>query len=324
MRITVLGATGGIGRAIVDELAVRGHQVTAASRSAAGDTWPSGVRAVPVDLRDAAGSTRACADADVVVMAAQVPYTGWATELVPMFDAAVDAAVATDAKLVVVDNLYAYGSPGTTITEATPEAATTRKGQLRARLGQRMLAAHEQGRCRVTLGRFSDYYGPGGVNSLLYGVGVKPAVAGRTVRTFITGDQPHTFHYLPDAARGFATLTEQDAADGRAWVLPAAPAETQRQLYGRLGEVLDRPLEFGNISARMLWTIGLFNAQMREAREVVAQFDRPYVTDASAFETAFGRLAVTDHTTALAATVAWERARIAQGDGPRPTKAVAA
>lgn len=35
MRITVLGATGGIGRAVTLELAARGHDVTAASRSIA-------------------------------------------------------------------------------------------------------------------------------------------------------------------------------------------------------------------------------------------------------------------------------------------------
>jgi nucleoside-diphosphate-sugar epimerase len=310
MNITVLGATGGIGRAIVAELATRGHDVIAASRSVDRLRWPDGVRPVTVDLRDQAGARGACAGADVVVMAAQVPYTGWATELVPLFDAAVDAAAAAEAKLVVVDNLYAYGSPGTPITETTPQAATTRKGRLRAHLGRRMLAAHEQGRCRVTLGRFSDYYGPDAANSLLYQVGIKPAVAGRTVRTFIAADEPHTFHYLPDAARGFATLAEHEAANGRVWVLPAAPAMTQRQLYGLLGQVVGRPLRIANVSTRMLWAIGLVNSQLREAREVVAQFDRPYTTDASRFVSTFGPVAVTDHVTALQASVDGERHRV--------------
>ena len=324
MRITVLGATGGIGRAIVTELATRDHEVTAASRSVEAMTWPQGVHAAAVDLRDRAAARRACSRADVVVMAAQVPYTRWASELTPLFDAAVDAASAADAKLVVVDNLYAYGSPGTTITETTPEAATTRKGRLRAQLGRRMLAAHEHGRCRVTLGRFSDYYGPDGDNSLLFQLGIAPAVAGRTVRTFIDGDQPHTFHYLPDAARGFATLAEHDAADGRVWILPGAPALTQRGLYELLGEALDRPLKVGNVSPRMLWTIGLVNGQMREAREVVAQFDRPYVTDAGTFEATFGPLPVTDHRTALGASVDRERDRRAVTGARRPSKAVPA
>jgi nucleoside-diphosphate-sugar epimerase len=307
VQITVLGATGGIGRVIVTELAHRGHAVTAASRTVADVAWPAGVHALPTDLRDPASADAACAGADVVVMAAQVPYSGWHTELTPLVDAAVDAAARAGARLVMVDNLYGYGSPDGPITEDSPLAATTRKGRLRAELGRRLLAAHDSGRVRVTIGRFSDYYGPGGENSLVYQVGVKPAAAGKTPRVFIAGDQPHTFHYLPDAARGFATLVEHPEADGRIWILPAAPAVTQDELYRLLGEVLGRDLKVGRITPLMLRMIGLVNRELKEALEVVGQFDRPYVTDASAFEAAFGPVEVTDHRDALAATVAWAR-----------------
>jgi nucleoside-diphosphate-sugar epimerase len=232
MRITVLGAAGGIGHAIVEELARRGHTVTAASRSITDDEVPAGVRAVPTDLTDQRQARAACADADVVVMAAQVPYPRWATELVPLVDAALDAAEVAGARLVMVDNLYAYGSPGVPMRETTPEAATSRKGALRRDIGERLLAAHRAGRVRVAIGRFSDYYGPGGTNSLVYQVMVKPALgAGRRAATS-TPISPHTFHHLPDAARGFATLVEQPHADGRVWILPAAPAITQRELLG--------------------------------------------------------------------------------------------
>jgi nucleoside-diphosphate-sugar epimerase len=116
VNVTVLGATGGIGRAIVTELAHRGHTVTAASRSAATSAWPTGVRALPTDLRDQTSARAACEDADVVVMAAQIPYSGWVTELTPMVDAAIDAAGHAGARLVMVDNLYGYGFPDGPIT----------------------------------------------------------------------------------------------------------------------------------------------------------------------------------------------------------------
>ena len=35
-------------------------------------------------------------------------------------------------------------------------------------------------------------------------------------------DQPHTLHFLPDAARGLATLVLDERADGGVWHLPAA------------------------------------------------------------------------------------------------------
>ncbi len=307
MRITVLGATGGAGQAITRELAARGHDVVAASRTATARSWPDRVIARTLDLDDAAATTAACADADVVVMAAQVPYQRWYDELPGMVERAADAATAAGARLVLVDNLYAYGSPGTPLSESTPEAATTRKGQLRAAIVRRLLDRHTAGELSVTIGRFADYYGPFEGSSLANQLMLAPGVAGKQVRTFIADDQPHTFHYLPDVARGFATLVEHPEADGRAWILPAAPAPTQAQLIDHLEAALGAPVRRGRVSPAMLWMIGLFNPQLREAREVVPQFDRPYTVDASAFEAAFGAVELTPHGEAVAATVAWYR-----------------
>jgi nucleoside-diphosphate-sugar epimerase len=310
LRITVLGATGGAGRAVATELAGRGHEVTAAARSAEATDWDPGIRPLRTDLTDPASARTACAGADVVVMAAQIPYRGWATELRPLVDAAVDASAAAGARLVMVDNLYAYGSPGTPISEHTPEAATTAKGRLRRELGERLLAAHRAGAVSVSIGRFADYYGPAGDNSLVYQLGIARAVAGTTPRGFIDLDQPHTFHYLPDAARGFATLAERPEADGRIWILPAAPAITQRELLGLVNTATGRGDSIGRVTAPMLRLAGLFNADLREAAEVVEQFARPYTVDASAFEAAFGPIETTPHERAVAETVAWYRGRV--------------
>ena len=309
MQIAVLGATGGIGRAIVAELVDRGHHVTAASRSATPDGVTAGAEALQTDLRDPEQAQRACEGAEVVVMAAHVAYSRWRTELGPLFDRGVEASEAAGARLVVVDNLYAYGAPSGVISEATPEAATSVKGRLRAELGRRLLDAHEQGRIRVTIGRFPDYYGPHGANSLLNQLAIEPAVAGKRPRGFVDLDQPRTFSFLPDAARGFATLVEAASADGRVWVLPAAPPVTQREFIRLLSEDLGRELRPGVVTPRMLALAGLFNRELREAREVVPQFDRPYVTDASDFEERFGPVPVTEHRAGIAETVAWIRSR---------------
>ena len=304
-KVTVFGASGGIGGAIVDELVQRGHDVIAASRNLPTDRFAPSVTPRPTDLRDQAAARAAAAGADVVVMAAQVPYAQWATELKPLVAAALDAARHAGARFVMVDNLYAYGAPDTPISEHTPEAATTRKGALRREIGQWLLAEHAAGPNPIAIGRFPDYFGPHAANSLVNEVMVKPAVAGKTARTYIDGDQPHSFHFLPDAARGFATLVEQPDAAGQVWVLPGAHTVTQRELLAELSTVMGRDLKTGHVSRGLLWLIGLFNAQMREAREVTEQFDRPYVVDGRAFEDRFGTLAPTPLRDALAATVAW-------------------
>ena len=307
MRMTVLGATGGLGRAIVTELASRGHDVIAASRTAADQAFPAGVRAVGTDLRDPSQAHKAVAGADVVVMAAQIPYRRWATELRPLVLSALDVARQAGARLVMVDNLYAYGSPGTPITVDTPETPTSRKGELRRDIAAELLAHHHAGDLPVVIGRVSDYFGPAGTNALLHNTMLHPAVNARTARTYIDADQPHSFAYLPDAARGFAVLAERPETVGQAWVLPAAPAITQRQLLDLLDEVLRTHVRRGHVSPTMMRLIGLFNPDMRHAIELNDHWDRPYTVDASAFQRAVGPVPTTPHEQALAETVAWYR-----------------
>jgi nucleoside-diphosphate-sugar epimerase len=307
MRITVLGASGGIGGAITAELHGRGHALTAVNRR--GDAAvPAGVRRVAADLYDQQAATRACASADVVVLAAQPPYADWFGSWERMMDAVLEATAAAGARLILVDNLYMYGAVDGPITEASPERATTAKGRLRAALGRRVLAAHEAGQVRATIGRFSDYYGPGGTNSLLYMLQLQPALAGRKMRAFIDADMPHTFHHLPDAARGFATLVEHESADGRVWILPAAAAPTQRELALVTAEQAGVPAQISRITPAMVRVGGLFSTQIRESRQVIEQYDRPWVVDASAFVTAFGPIELTPHEVAIATTIASFRA----------------
>ncbi|WP_052668321.1 NAD-dependent epimerase/dehydratase family protein [Nitriliruptor alkaliphilus] len=313
MHVTVLGATGGIGRATTLELAARGHAVTAVSRSITPAHVPSDVRALAADLTDPVAARAACAGSDVVVMAASLPYAAWANHLQPMVTTALDAAAAADARFVMVDNLYGYGTPDTPITDASPEVGTTRKAAVRRDLGRSLLAAHAAGHARVTIGRFSDYYGVHGQNSLVNMLGVDRVLAGKRPQAFIDADQPHTFAYLPDAARAVATLVERPEADGRSWILPAAEPRTQRAILTLVCEAAGRPARIGRITPGMLWVAGLVDTQLREAREQVAQFDRPYVALGRDFEATFGPLRTTPHEVAVAETVAGRRVARSSG-----------
>jgi nucleoside-diphosphate-sugar epimerase len=66
-----------------------------------------------------------------------------------------------------------------------------------------------------------------------------PALAGKKAQVMGDPDQPHTYSYLPDVAKGLAILGERNEADGEAWHLPNAPAVTTRQfvdqVYAALG-----------------------------------------------------------------------------------------
>lgn len=307
MKVTILGASGGMGRALMKELGSRGHEVTAVNRR--GDVQvPDGVTVVAADLSSAADAKRACAGADVVVLAAQPPYQDWVEHWPPIMRNVIDGASAAGAKVVFTDNLYAYAPATGPLSESSPEHATDTKGMLRRRLGEMLLEAHERGEVRATIGRFSDYYGPEGSHSGLMMVGITPALRGLKPRGMYHLDHLHTFHYLPDAARGFAELVERPEADGRVWILPAAPPITQRELLTLVNDQVGRRRTVGRITVPAMRLAGLFNPLLREATSTVVQYDRPWVVDATRFEETFGAIETTPHAQAVAETVAWVRA----------------
>ena len=309
MKVVVLGASGGSGQAIVAELAARGHPVTAVNRrgdaSASGDT-----RTVAADLYDPVATQKVCADAEVVVLAAMPAYHAWAGNFERMLATVTDAVAAAGARLVFVDNLYMYGPAEGPISERSPEHASG-KGALRRELARRIL---QDDRFSSVVGRYSDYYGPGGTNSFLHSMLFEPALAGKPMRTMLAGDQPHTWHYLPDVARGFATLIERPDADGRPWIIPAAEPLTQDQVAEIVNDLLETPAKVGRITPPLLALGSVFSRQAREGRKVAHQFDRPWVIDASSFESAFGQIPVTDHREAIGATLEWLRSRPASSD----------
>jgi nucleoside-diphosphate-sugar epimerase len=233
MNVTVLGGGGGAGQAITAELAARGHDVTAVSRR--GDApAPDGTRRAAADLYDPAATRKVCAGAEVAVLAAMPPYHAWAGNFDRLLDAVLDAVATAAARLVFVDNLYMYGPAAGPMSESSPEHATG-KGALRRAVARRVLT---DPRLSSTVGRFSDYYGPGGANSFVHDMFLAPALAGRPMKVMLADDQPHTFHYLPDAARGLATLVEHPDADGRAWILPAAEPLTQGELAALVNDLV--------------------------------------------------------------------------------------
>jgi nucleoside-diphosphate-sugar epimerase len=104
-----------------------------------------------------------------------------------------------------------------------------------------LLAAHRDGRVRVTIGRASDYYGPHGANSNAGETVFGRIVAGK--RPLWTGrlDQLHSFHFLADLGRGLITLAERGEADGEVWHLPSAPPQTAQQSFDLIFEAAGRP-----------------------------------------------------------------------------------
>ncbi|MBA2753588.1 MAG: NAD-dependent dehydratase, partial [Chloroflexia bacterium] len=153
----------------------------------------------------------------------------------------------------------------------------------------------------------SDYYGPGGAGSAAGEHVFGAAVRGKTVSWPASLDQPHTFHFLGDIARGLVTLGTDAAADGQAWVLPAAGPLTAREFFGLVFDAAGRSPRARAMSKPMARAVGLFVPPVRELPDIWYQTAAPFVIDATRFQATFGPSPVTPHPEAIRQTVAWFR-----------------
>jgi nucleoside-diphosphate-sugar epimerase len=294
----VFGATGGIGRALTEELVRRGDRVRAVSRSG---TPVDGAEAMAADVRDDQAAERAASGATVVYHCVNPGYTKW-PQLLPLVSRSIlKAAQSAGAKLVYADNLYAYGPVDGPLREDLPAAASGRKGRTRAQVAGELLAADS----RVAIGRASDYYGPHGRTSNAGETLFGRLVAGKRPIWLGPPDLPHTLHYLPDVARGLIVLAERDEADGQVWHLPAAKTITAEHFIEIAAEAAAVETQVQTIPRLALTVGGVFSPMLRELRETQYQFRAPFVSDSSKFESAFGPFQCTAHRDAVRATVEW-------------------
>jgi nucleoside-diphosphate-sugar epimerase len=264
---------------------------------------------IAADLTTRSGTDRATEGAAVVYMAAQPPYHRWPEEFPSMLEKVMDSTATAGAKLVMVDNLYCYGPQAGPINETTEEAATDRKGVVRREMAEMLLAAHESGKLRVTIGRASDYLGPGAGNSSITVLAIAPAAGGKTIRWIGDLDTPHSVAYLPDIARAFMTLGTSEEADGRVWILPHGEPITGREFLGLVNRALPEPLKTGVLSRTMLFVAAPFHKPSKEILDILYQWTAPFVVDDQvAFNQVFGRFDSTPLDRAVAETVASYRA----------------
>ncbi|MBL0884913.1 NAD-dependent epimerase/dehydratase family protein [Myceligenerans indicum] len=284
----VVGA-GPVGRSTAQQLAERGLRVTVATRSGR-DTGIAGVEHVTVDASDADALSRAAEGATTLYNCANPgDYTQWERAWPPLSAALLTTAERTGAVYAITGNLYPYGPVDGPMTEDLPDAATDHKGRLRARMWADALAAHHEGRIRTVEVRGADYIGPGvGGNGHITRV-LPTALQGRTVTMMGRVDQPHTFTDVGDTARTLIAAAADPGAHGRVWHVPSNAPTTQRQaLTDVLASVGRPPVRIRTLRGPALAALGLVSPLMREVRDMVYQFERPYVLDETAARKQFG------------------------------------
>ncbi|MFH1408405.1 MAG: NAD-dependent epimerase/dehydratase family protein [Nanoarchaeota archaeon] len=296
----VFGASGGLGNAVIRELVSKKKQVRGVCRSGKAEV-PEGVDVVEGDLADVEQACKAAEGATVIYNCANPNYTKWNRLFPPLIKGSIDAAAKLGAKLVYGDNLYMYGEFSGQVKEDHPSNAKTKKGKIRAYAAEEVLAAHRFGKVQAVIGRASDFYGPNTQWGELF---FRPALIGKTVSAVGNLDAPHTYMYVKDFAKGLVMLAEADDTYGEVWHVPSARPITTREFLQKIYQEANTNPKIRVASRGMVNAMSLINPMMREIKEMLYQWEKPFVVDDSKFEKRFSDIS-TSHTRAIKETIDW-------------------
>ncbi|NGQ96161.1 NAD-dependent epimerase/dehydratase family protein [Brevibacillus sp. SYP-B805] len=304
----VLGASGGMGFALVHELAAREIETVAFARGREKlERLFGAMRGVSIrsgDLFVLDHLLSAGEGVDVIFHAANIPYPEWQEGLPRIMRNVLDAAKQLGAKVVVIDNIYAYGrSGGQKVTEQTPKRPHTKKGKIRLALEEMVAEAHQAG-VPALVTHFPDFYGPNAENTLLHYT-LKAMQAHKSAR--FVGDPAVEREYIftPDGAKAAVELALRESAYGQHWNIPGpavisghALIDIMRQQTGYKGKV-------GTVGKGMISFIGLFQPMMREMVEMMYLLEEPVVLSGEKYEREIGPLPQTPYEEGIRKTLAF-------------------
>jgi nucleoside-diphosphate-sugar epimerase len=168
------------------------------------------------------------------------------------------------------------------------------------------LEAHRSGKTQASIGRASDFFGPGvrlsTVGERVFGAVVRH----KSAQVLGDPDQPHTYTFVADFARALVVFGERDEAQGDVWHVPNAPTISTRQFVELIAAQAGYRVGLQRTPGWIVRALGVLNPTLHAVAEQLYQSERPFVVDHSKFARAFD-LAPTPHAEAIRRTLDWYR-----------------
>jgi len=288
MTTTILGAGGPIATELAGILAADGTPFRLVGRN---PKPMVGGEVMAADLTDRDQALRAVAGSGVVYLVVGLKYdlAVWRESWPRVMANTIEACKRAGARLVFFDNVYMYGKVNVPMTEETPYAPSSRKGEVRAKLALSLMAETKAGSLTAMIARAADFYGPRTPHGVPNVLVLEAFARGGKASWLVNADVPHSLTFTPDAARGLVMLAERESAWNQLWHLPTAPdPPTGKQFVEMAAREFGVAPAYRVLSRRALWLVGWFNPLVRESYEMLYQNEAPYLFDSSKFAQEFG------------------------------------
>ncbi|AWW29987.1 NAD-dependent dehydratase [Echinicola strongylocentroti] len=202
----------------------------------------------------------------------------------------IDACIQHECKLVFFDNVYMY-DPNYIgcMKEDTPVRPVSRKGTVRAKIADMILDSMAKRDLNAIIARSADFYGPHiTLKSILTELAFKPMVKSGTAKWIGDAHQPHAFTFTPDAGKALALLGNTEDAYNQIWHLPTASnPPTGKEWIHLIAKEMGKSPNYQVLAPWFFSVSGWFVPFMKELKEMLYQYERPYVFDSSKFQENF-------------------------------------
>ena len=286
---TILGAGGSISIELAKSLNYFTDEIRLVSRN------PKKVNETDqlfsADLAEREQVFKAVEGSDIVYLTVGLEYTTkiWQQLWPPLMQNVIDACIASKAKLVFFDNVYAIGGDFVShIKEDSPISPTSKKGEIRAQIDLMLLDYMNTGKIQAIIARAPDFYGGNIDKSMLMTVIYKNFLNGKKAQWLFNAKVKHSYIYVSDAGKATALLGNTPDAYNQVWNLPTdRKSMNALQWIGLFAKEMGKSDHYQLIPAWMVRLLGIFIPFMKELYEMRYQFDRDYFFDSAKFENYF-------------------------------------
>lgn len=306
----VVGAAGGIGRAIVKALVDKGISVNVLVRNKQkAQKYFHEFKNVEIFEGDAskpADLKKAINGCTTLFYCANVIYTEWVEKVRPLLKVSLDAAVDAKARFVFPGNVYVYGhAQYNPVDEKHPHKAHTVKGKIRIEMEEMIKKYSSEKGLQFTIVRFPDFYGPYVVNGFSEKVYLN-SLAGKSLQWIGTKNVPIEYIFVEDAGNCLveAGLSEKGINEG--FNVPAARPITNRDYLELISKMGGANSKFQILNSTLIFTlIGFFNKMMKEVAEMLYLKREELILDGRKFKDTFGFLPSTTYEDGIRKTFKW-------------------
>jgi nucleoside-diphosphate-sugar epimerase len=290
----VLGGAGAIGSEVIAELRRRNVPTKAVERQ----KRVAGVETIHADLLDFEEFSTAAKGATHLYVCVGLPYSGkiWERDWPRLMKNAIEVCRIHKVRLIFFDNMYMYGpSLSVPCTEDHTQSPQSKKGKVRKEIADLLIKAFKAGTIQGVIGRSADFYGPNAVNSVLYISFIENILKNKRPIWLGNPGIKHTYAYTKDNARALVALALDETCYGQVWHLPTGDPLTIEELMRLVNQHAHTSYTVQYVPRMMLYISGLFVPIIKEVREMLYQFDYPYVISSEKFKEKFPDFKVTPY-----------------------------